>query len=66
MKSTIEVSVDGGLAAHVDLQPRWRQAWQTAFVILREEGAIRPSRLVPSPVLVEQLIDPEINPKEVR
>ncbi|MBP2563374.1 hypothetical protein J2857_006173 [Neorhizobium galegae] len=66
LKGSIDVSLDDGLAAHVNLQPLWRRAWQTAVVILQEDGAILPPLVEQCPLSIDQLIDPEMHPNEAR
>ncbi|MBY5819905.1 DUF29 domain-containing protein [Rhizobium leguminosarum] len=66
LKGSIEVHLDDGLPSHVDLQPLWRRAWQTAVVILQEEGAILPPLVEHCPLSIDQLIDPEMHPNEAR
>ncbi|WP_085034958.1 DUF29 domain-containing protein [Ensifer aridi] len=64
LKGSIEVCLDDGLAAHVDLKRLWPRAWQAAFISLQETGAILPPKVEKCPLSIEQLIDPEFHPNE--
>lgn len=66
LKGSIKVCLDYGLAAHLDLAQIWRRAWQTAVVILEEEGASLPPRVEQCPLSIDQLIDLEMHPNEAR
>lgn len=66
LKGSIDLCLDDGLPAYVDLQPLWRRAWRTAVVILQEEGAILPPLVEHCPLSINQLIDPEMHPNEAR
>lgn len=64
LKGSIQVCLDDGLAAYVELERLWGRAWQTAVVILQEEGAILPPLVEHCPLSINQLIDPELHPSE--
>ena len=66
IESHQHVSIDGGLETHVDPQLLGRRAWQTAVVILQEEGAILPPPVDRCPLSIDQLIDPKFQPNQGR
>lgn len=64
LKGSIEVCLDDGLAAHVDLDRLWPRAWNTAVITLQETGAILPPKIAQCPLSIEQLTDPDFHPHE--
>ncbi|NTA19819.1 DUF29 domain-containing protein [Agrobacterium tumefaciens] len=64
VKGSIEVCLDDGLAAHVDLQKLWAKAWNTAVITLQETGAILPPEIAECPLSIKQLVDPDFHPHE--